>query len=138
MRRNSSHGRRTIALCLLFRVQQFICNRLCEGMFQICFECGRRGQVLHSHPLPISPLLQTPDHCFVNSPCFAWNTTPTSEKRAILLWWSARARPKFLSSERSGKGAARLGSSRIYLKRSSASLGKREVRSQRTNLLRKS
>ena len=30
-------------------------------MFQTCFECGRRGQVLQSHPLPISPLLQTPD-----------------------------------------------------------------------------
>ena len=43
-RRNSScnsscdaiprNGRRTIALFLLFRVQSFICNRLCEGMFQ--------------------------------------------------------------------------------------------------------
>ena len=31
-------------------------------MFQTCFECGRRGQVLQSHPLPISPLLQTPKH----------------------------------------------------------------------------
>ena len=30
-------------------------------MFQNCFGCGRRGQVLQSHPLPISPLLQTPD-----------------------------------------------------------------------------
>ena len=30
-------------------------------MFQTYFECGRRGQVLQSHPLPISPLLQTPD-----------------------------------------------------------------------------
>ena len=32
-------------------------------MFQTCFECGRRGEVLQSHPLPISPLLQTPDMC---------------------------------------------------------------------------
>ena len=30
-------------------------------MFQTCFECGRRSEVLQSHPLPISPLLQTPD-----------------------------------------------------------------------------
>ena len=30
-------------------------------MFQICFERGRRGEVLQSHPLPISPLLQTPE-----------------------------------------------------------------------------
>ena len=30
-------------------------------MFQTCFERGRRGQVLQSHPLPISPLLQTPE-----------------------------------------------------------------------------
>ena len=30
-------------------------------MFQTCFECGRRGEVLQSHPLPISPLLQTPE-----------------------------------------------------------------------------
>ena len=37
-------------------------NRLCQGMFQTCFECGHRGQVLQSHPLPISPLLQTPEH----------------------------------------------------------------------------
>ena len=27
-------------------------------MFQTCFECGRRGEVLQSHPLPISPLLR--------------------------------------------------------------------------------
>ena len=38
-------GRRTIALFLLFRVQSFICNRLCERMFRTCFECGRRGEV---------------------------------------------------------------------------------------------
>ena len=72
-RRNSScnsscdaiarNGRRTIAFFLLFRVQWFLCNRLREGMFQTCFECGRRGQVLQSHPLPISPLLQTPEKC---------------------------------------------------------------------------
>ena len=48
-------GRRTIALFLLFRVQSFVCNRFCEGMFLTCFECGRRGEVLQSHPLPISP-----------------------------------------------------------------------------------
>ena len=54
------NGRRTIAFFLLFRVQLFVCNRLCEGMFQTCFECGRHSQVLESHPLPISPLLQTP------------------------------------------------------------------------------
>ena len=36
-------------------------HKLCEGMFQTCFECGHRGQVLQSHPLPISPLLQTPE-----------------------------------------------------------------------------
>ena len=30
-----------------------VCNRLCEGMFQTCFECGYAA-------LPISPLLQTP------------------------------------------------------------------------------
>ena len=30
-------------------------------MFQTCFECGRRGQVLQSHPLLISPPLQTPE-----------------------------------------------------------------------------
>ena len=28
-------------------------------MFQTCFECGRRGHVLQSHALPISPLLHT-------------------------------------------------------------------------------
>ena len=54
------NGQRTIALLLQFRVQEFVCNRLCEGMFQTCFERGRRGEVLQSHPLPISPLLQTP------------------------------------------------------------------------------
>ena len=54
------NGRRTLAFFLLFRKQSFVCNRLCEGMFRTCFECGRRGQVLQSHPLPISPLLQTP------------------------------------------------------------------------------
>ena len=54
------NGRRTIAFFLLFRVQLFVCNRLCEGMFQTCFECGRHGEELQSHPLPISPLLQTP------------------------------------------------------------------------------
>ena len=32
-------------------------------MFQTCFECGRRGEALQSHPLPISPLLQTLDPC---------------------------------------------------------------------------
>ena len=42
-------------------MQSFVCNRLCEEMFQTCFECGCRGEVLQSHPLPISPLLQTPD-----------------------------------------------------------------------------
>ena len=31
-------------------------------MFQTCFECGRHGEVLQSHPLPISPLLQTPEN----------------------------------------------------------------------------
>ena len=51
------NGQRTIALFLLFRVQSFVCNSSCEGMFQTCFECGRRG-------LPISPLLQTPDNYF--------------------------------------------------------------------------
>ena len=30
-------------------------------MFQTCLECSRRGQVLQSHPLPISPLLQRPE-----------------------------------------------------------------------------
>ena len=80
-RRNSScnsscdasarNGQRTIALFLLFRVQQFVCNRLCEGLLQrvqTCFECSRRGQVLQSHPLPISPLLQTPDFWTTVSP----------------------------------------------------------------------
>ena len=49
------NGRRAIAFLkfLLFRVQYFVCNRLCEGMFQTCFECGLCGQVLQSHPLPI-------------------------------------------------------------------------------------
>ena len=55
------NGRRTIALFLLFRVQSFVCNRMREGMFQTCFECGQRSQVLQSHRLPISPLLQTPE-----------------------------------------------------------------------------
>ena len=31
-------------------------------MFQTCFECGRRGQVLQCHPLPISPDFQTPEN----------------------------------------------------------------------------
>ena len=58
-RRNSScngscdaiarNGRRTIAFFLLFRVQWFVCKRLCEGMFQTSFECGCCGQVLQSH-----------------------------------------------------------------------------------------
>ena len=30
-------------------------------MFRTCFGCGRCGQVLQSHPLPISPLPQTPE-----------------------------------------------------------------------------
>ena len=59
------NGRRTIALFLLLRVQEFVRNRLCEGMFRTCFECGRRGQVLQSHPLSISPLLQTPERYFL-------------------------------------------------------------------------
>ena len=52
-RRNSScnsscdaiarNGRRTIAFFLLFRVQSFVRNRLCEGMSQTCFECGIVG-----------------------------------------------------------------------------------------------
>ena len=41
-------------------MQSFVCNRLCEGMFQTCFECGRRGQVLQAHPLPISPFSKHP------------------------------------------------------------------------------
>ena len=57
------NGRRTIAFFLLFRVQSFARNRMCEGTSQTCFECGRRSQVLQSHPLPISPLLQTPEEC---------------------------------------------------------------------------
>ena len=41
-------------------------------MFQTCFECGRRGQVLQSHPLPISPLLQTPDRLFHLHDVLCW------------------------------------------------------------------
>ena len=52
-------GRRTIAFFLLFRVRYLVCQRLCEGIIQTCVKCGRRGQVLQPHPLPISHLLQT-------------------------------------------------------------------------------
>ena len=36
-------GRTAIAFFLLFRVQSFVCNRVCEGMFQTCFKCGHRN-----------------------------------------------------------------------------------------------
>ena len=51
MRRTSSQWSKNY--CILSAVSSAIvfCNRLCEGMFQTCFECGRRGQVLQSHPL---------------------------------------------------------------------------------------
>ena len=47
-------------------------------MFQTCFECGHRGQVLQSHPLLISPLLQTPD--------LGFSRVDVSEPRLFHSW----------------------------------------------------
>ena len=55
------NGGENVAFLLLLRVQQFVCNSQCEGTFQTCSKCGLPRQVLQSHPLPISPLLKTPE-----------------------------------------------------------------------------
>ena len=55
------------------------CKRLCGGMFQTCFKCGRRGQVLQSHPLPISPLLQTRERINGNVKRVIWDCSLQSD-----------------------------------------------------------
>ena len=53
-------------------------------MFQACFECGHRGQVLQSHSLPISPLLQTPDFCVLSLYRSIREGSPSLHNRVLL------------------------------------------------------
>ena len=51
-------GRRTIAFFLLFGMQEFVCNSSYERDIPNMFQAWSERE---SHPVPISPLLHTPD-----------------------------------------------------------------------------
>ena len=53
MRRNSSL--KTIALFLLFRVQSFVYNSSCKGVFQMCAKCGCHGRYCNCTSCRLSP-----------------------------------------------------------------------------------
>ena len=48
------------AFFLLFRVQKFVCNGSCEGTFQTCFKCGRRGNYCSRTPCQSHPFSKHP------------------------------------------------------------------------------
>ena len=68
------NGRKTIAFFLLFRVQQFVCNSSCEGMFQRRFECGRQGKYCSCTPCRFHPFSSKhPSQKWMfNSDCVNW------------------------------------------------------------------